>query len=1270
VLAIVEAWVGQGCAKVEVESRMTPWGGECRETVRKTLERAKGKGKDDVDVFEVVALREAKGTFEDFRTALELCPRGGNVAEEDVPGDVERLVDAWEELCATGGGMGNVASQFIHVDQFMSLSLAAESRRKGLYEPYFWTKASAPPPGLHPLVPLLFPEPIPVVTLINRAQLWRGRLESGAQRLNVQDLPALRKSDIGFRPMESPQRRSFGTVGGFNTIDCDGTVLPIWEGELLLLIQPGDTTPSRPGSRAPSRPTSTITDAAPNSDSRPTMSRVPSIRVRPGSSHALDRKTSLARRNSLPSISARTSLVIPEHPSERPVRVVVQAGTLDRLVEVLAHGLPGVSVSIADDNGEMPLREGMTRDVKLDRSDFATVWWNVFRSFVSPLVFFELLRKRYVSASMPGFSAVDDLLQIARIRREVLDVIIEWLQNGHGAQDILDDSALYPAIHAFLSGISEHDIPESTAKEDSSVVQAWTGLKQTLQNARTAFAAHTMRPPILSLASSEPLASVLETHTFTSEAPDLDKVTPEELVDNLDAMACAAFRNVTEEDLFVASDLLEVQTADRLGWFMNRDPSINADDIEIQTVYSHLTGVQPSSMISELTQDELFRLLPPGLRSCIRAHLVLRKWIITKLVAPRLTILVRQTRMELVLRAIEICRRRSENSADADLPIIDPPVSLPSSRAWSTVASSRGVMIDSLVAFFVKPVCGASPGKWPLTADMGWTLERMLEVISLPDVLDSSTSDSRNLVNFDKRRHLCNLIDTTPVVSSVQRSRRRRDIDRRDFERLNNIEREVNSIHLDLRAVREDAYREACQVGVTNAPKRTQRPFQRLISAQQEKNKRDRLLRDRLGKERKQEQQRNDKRDDYLTKAMNNRRPYTAAQRQHRMKKSGSSSFFQNLMRPISNAFALDSVEISTVRRTAAELDFVPSGKPALVLSVVDARVSQFINYTRSYTFQLDTEDGGHYLLQAASRPEMMKWIQTIDRVSKTAAKRRLTYLGNSPKPQLADHIHDRLTTASRDPTAVFGVDLEFLLKRESRGAEVPPGTVPSFIERCLSEVEARGLSEVGIYRIAGASSEVNGLKEALNRGEWPVTQMTDIYAVCDLIKSWFRVLPEPVFPSYSYHDIVEAMKIEDFNTRLARMRTVVHALPRYNFDLLKRVVEHLDKVTDYEEHNQMGSDALAIVFSPNLMRAPHNDFVMIMANMPYTNKLVKALMTHSHTIFDEEDNDAEADQEEDEFDEPIPEEDEEPESEYLGSPQIGFPTSENISEQAASQDP
>jgi len=273
----------------------------------------------------------------------------------------------------------------------MSLSLAAESRRKGVYEPYFWSRALAP--SSHNLIPLLFPEPLPVVTLINRDHIWRGRLESNAAQLS--DVQALRNAETILQPAATRKRRSFAASAsrdGSSSTDIGGTVIPLFDGELLLLVQPGSD--SRPSSTSASRPPSTSVETG--SIDKP-ISRVPSIRVRPGSSQGVERKTSLARRNSLPSMSQRTSLVIPEHPTERTVRVVVQAGTLDRLVEVLAHGLPNVTVSFADDNGEMPLRESKTREVRLDRAEFMAVWWNTFRSFISPLVFFEVGSRATIS---------------------------------------------------------------------------------------------------------------------------------------------------------------------------------------------------------------------------------------------------------------------------------------------------------------------------------------------------------------------------------------------------------------------------------------------------------------------------------------------------------------------------------------------------------------------------------------------------------------------------------------------------------------------------------------------------------------------------------------------------------------------------------------------------------------------------------------------------------------------------------------------------------
>lgn len=262
------------------------------------------------------------------------------------------------------------------------------------------------------------------------------------------------------------------------------------------------------------------------------------------------------------------------------------------------------------------------------------------------------------------------------------------------------------------------------------------------------------------------------------------------------------------------------------------------------------------------------------------------------------------------------------------------------------------------------------------------------------------------------------MVMNAPTIASSGRNKRHQEIDRRDFERLNNIEREVNLLQFDQRGIREEAQRENMQVAIggSSSGRKAARPFQKLVIAQQEKNKRDKYLRDRISKEKKIEQHRIERRDEHGIRGVQ-RNPGAAAQRQqHRNKKSMSSAFFQ-FMRPISSAFISEHPDPSGVKRTPSELDFIPSGKPTLVLNVVDAKVVQFINNERSFTFQLDTEDGGHYLLQAISRREMTKWLDTINRVSKTAAKRRLTYIG-SPKPQLADHIHNNPTTSSRDPRA------------------------------------------------------------------------------------------------------------------------------------------------------------------------------------------------------------------------------------------------------------
>lgn len=173
-------------------------------------------------------------------------------------------------------------------------------------------------------------------------------------------------------------------------------------------------------------------------------------------------------------------------------------------------------------------------------------------------------------------------------------------------------------------------------------------------------------------------------------------------------------------------------------------------------------------MISELGQDSVYRLLPPAVRSCIRAFGIIRRWLISHLVAPRIGLHARQNKMERMLQVLEVCRSRSSKSANADVSIAEQPcvrsfveavvtsavLSVESRtyhRAWQNVASSRRTTYDTLSALLSRPVVSAS-SRESLTVDMGWLLERMLEIIGMPDVLELAPQEAPSLINIDKRR--------------------------------------------------------------------------------------------------------------------------------------------------------------------------------------------------------------------------------------------------------------------------------------------------------------------------------------------------------------------------------------------------------------------------------------------------------------------------------------------------------------------------------------
>jgi GTPase-activating protein BEM2 len=157
----------------------------------------------------------------------------------------------------------------------------------------------------------------------------------------------------------------------------------------------------------------------------------------------------------------------------------------------------------------------------------------------------QLLRKKYQQAVVKSqIPSASHLLQAAQIRMDILETLRRWLDQGSGAEDALDDQQLYDAFKSFLEAPSEHE--SYTESQELQLREAWNSLDQMRKTVAALFTAHTLRPPSKSNSTSD-LLSGTEIRAFGINPPDLDTISAEDFANNIDAMAAAAFRNVTDE---------------------------------------------------------------------------------------------------------------------------------------------------------------------------------------------------------------------------------------------------------------------------------------------------------------------------------------------------------------------------------------------------------------------------------------------------------------------------------------------------------------------------------------------------------------------------------------------------------------------------------------------------------------------------------------------------------------------------------------------------
>nr|XP_020143324.1 rac GTPase-activating protein 1 [Microcebus murinus] len=172
---------------------------------------------------------------------------------------------------------------------------------------------------------------------------------------------------------------------------------------------------------------------------------------------------------------------------------------------------------------------------------------------------------------------------------------------------------------------------------------------------------------------------------------------------------------------------------------------------------------------------------------------------------------------------------------------------------------------------------------------------------------------------------------------------------------------------------------------------------------------------------------------------------------------------------------------------------------------------------------------------------------------------------------------------------------------------------IPSIVVHCVNEIEQRGLTETGLYRISGCDRTVKELKEKFLRVKNVplLSKVDDIHAICSLLKDFLRNLKEPLLTFRLNKAFMEAAEITDEDNSIAAMYQAVGELPQANRDTLAFLMIHLQRVA-LSPHTKMDVANLAKVFGPTIVAhaVPNPDPVTMLQDIKRQPKVVERLLS------------------------------------------------------------
>lgn len=912
--------------------------------------------------------------------------------------------------------------------------------------------------------------------------------------------------------------------------------------------------------------------------------------------------------------------------------LVVKAATLDTMIDLLVLNLNDINIlEIYSPSKDSP----QVKEILLDRPDFLRTFLVSYRSYCTSSVLMNGLCTRLMkaipvsckhNARFPEWSEEDSGIEephlidwslAEKVYTGVFEAISCWLNLA--PKDFTGSAELCSLLDKFLA-VSEQQIMklESMNGTSAAPVVCKELCLSHLRRIRKQILRVFHRPQAWTITShADHKWEIYEPFSVARLVTTEDACTA---IKQLDLIVESVLQAVTLEDWMECYELFENQAIDPKGYLQNIHELVALDN-EIPIHDSIWLLATTTTTNSHAT---LLEAMPLPIRNLVQLRNNITNWTVMQLCDPMLPLDARVHKMQIFLKLIAIC---GINMSSLDIKVssealvttqivpsfiatsISAGLINPHSRqfafAWHIVGQNAGTSDASGSLSSLMPKVTVDEPHIPLVPCLAWLCDRMLEVACyVPD----RVIERPGLLNFDKRRYILNLLSNLDLVSCAGHGGS--VLDEVDNPFLFVLAK--SSPEFDIKSSKSVAHREnqlARNVRISRA-------FSQIVSLEHEKARRDIRHRELIDKQIREVQKATErKRLDAFRQQDQLKRPSTKS-------KYGMNSLLR-AVRPISVAISGNWTpdKHSGFARIVPPQDLpssciIPKGtKPALTIDLVHSTTN--VHDSDHNIFRVRSEDGLETFFQAVSRDDMEHWVKQLTFVSVDGAQKRRRIIRQDARLahiEEAPQFSPRNSTGVNITTATFGIDLPLLVRREG-------SSIPSIATMLIEEIESRGLQEVGIYRISGSLTTVTALKRAFDSGG-PVNladeRWSDINAIAGAFKLWLRELPEPLMTYTLYDSFLNTLSIEDHAAKSLALKELIHRLPVPNFSMLKRLIEHLEKITDYEATNHMYAHNLAIVFGPNVLQPIPSamSFASSMNDLGKVQTIIRNIILQCHWIF------------------------------------------------------